>query len=72
MKLSIATITISKEKQLSALLSSLKPIADELVVFVDNTTTDNSLAVARTFTDRAYLVQHSDTGTFEARVVPSN
>lgn len=67
MKLSIATITISKERQLSALLSSLEHIADELVVFVDNTTTDNSLAVARTFTDRAYLVEHSDTGTFEAR-----
>jgi glycosyltransferase involved in cell wall biosynthesis len=67
MKLSIVTITVSKEKRLASFLSHLKPIADELIVFIDDATTDDSLAVARSFTDKAYLTPHSNRGTYEVR-----
>lgn len=59
MRLTLLVLAINGEKKLARILPSLREIADELVIGVDDTTTDASAEVARQFTGRVYPVPHA-------------
>ncbi|HOW28572.1 MAG TPA: glycosyltransferase family 2 protein [Elusimicrobiota bacterium] len=52
-KLSVIIITRNEENDLPACLESVRPVADEIVV-VDSYSTDQTVAVARRFTDKVF------------------
>jgi hypothetical protein len=59
MRLTVLVLTLNAEKKLARILPELADVGDELVVGVDDTTTDASAAVARRFTKKVYPVPHS-------------
>ena len=59
MRLTVLVLTINAEKKLARILPELVNVGDELVVAVDDSTTDGSAAVARRFTDKVYPVPHA-------------
>ena len=59
MRLTLLVLSRDGEKKLARILPELRWIADELVIGVDDTTTDASAEVARQFTDRVYPVPHA-------------
>src|SRR5437868_4056411 len=58
MRLTVLVLTLNAEKKLARILPELVDVGDELVVAVDDTTTDASAEVARRFTDKVYPVPH--------------
>jgi glycosyltransferase involved in cell wall biosynthesis len=59
MKLSIYSIIKNEEKMIRTMLESVKG-ADEIVVCIDDTTTDNSEAIAREYTDKVFKFKWDD------------
>jgi Glycosyl transferase family 2 len=59
MQLTVLVLAINAEQELPRMLPSLLDIGDELVVGIDDTTTDGTAEVARRFTDRIYPVAHA-------------
>lgn len=52
--ISAVLITLNAEKHLHSCLSSLKGLVDEIVI-VDNGSTDNTLTIAKSFTDKIHI-----------------
>ncbi len=59
MRLTLLVLALNSEKLLERFLPELRGIGDELVVGIDDTTTDGSAAMARRFTDRVHPVPHA-------------
>lgn len=59
MSLTLLMLTINGSQKLARVLPALAGIADELVIGIDDSTTDNTLSVARDFTDRIFAVPHA-------------
>ncbi|MGH9342895.1 MAG: glycosyltransferase [Terriglobia bacterium] len=59
MSLTLLMLTVDGAQKISRVLPRIADIADELVIGIDATTTDNTEAVARRFTDRVFMVPHS-------------
>lgn len=57
-RLTLLVLAINAEKELARILPELRDIGDELVIGVDDTTTDATAEVAREFTTRVYPVPH--------------
>lgn len=57
--LSVCLITKNEEKNLEQCLSSVKPVADEIIV-VDTGSTDKTLEIAQKFTDKIYSFEWVD------------
>jgi len=53
MKISVVVITFNEEKRLMPALKSVEGVADEIIV-VDSYSTDDTLKLARRFTDKVY------------------
>ena len=60
MKLSVTLLVINDEVNIQKCLDSVKSIADEIIVAVDDRTTDKSLKIAKMFTSKVFLVPHHD------------
>jgi glycosyltransferase involved in cell wall biosynthesis len=60
MKLSVCTLALNEENHLEQALESVKKIADEIIVVIDDRTTDSSETIARRFTDKVYIKKHKD------------
>jgi|ERR1700722_2495357 len=58
MDLSLLVTTINGRDKLPRILPALQDIADELVIGIDDTTVDDSAAIARQYTDKVYPVRH--------------
>src|SRR5205823_10834615 len=52
MRLTVLVITLNAEKKLARILPELVTVGDELVVGVDDSTTDSSAEIARRFTNK--------------------
>ena len=59
MRLTLLILTINAEKELARILPELADIGDELVIAIDDTTTDGTREVARQFTDQIHPVTHA-------------
>src|SRR5690348_5531616 len=57
--LTIWTATINGEQKLARVLPALRQVADQLVVSIDDTTTDDSARVAGQFADKVIPCPHS-------------
>lgn len=58
--LSVTLLAINDEENIKKCLNSVKSFADEIIVAIDDKTTDNSFAVAKKFTDKVFIVPHLD------------
>ena len=56
--LTLLILAIDAQKELARILPELRDIGDELVIGIDDTTTDATAAVARQFTDQIHPVPH--------------
>jgi hypothetical protein len=59
MRLTLLILAINAEQELARILPELHQVGDELVIGIDDTTTDSTAEVARRFTDRIYPVPHA-------------
>lgn len=59
MKLSVLIFTLNGSEKLSSILPGIRAVADDLVIGVDDTTTDDSVAIARKYADTVYSVGHA-------------
>src|SRR3990167_4385830 len=57
MKISVAITSYNEEKNIERCLKSVKNLADEIVV-VDEKSTDNTVKIAKKYTDKVFLVDH--------------
>jgi glycosyltransferase involved in cell wall biosynthesis len=57
-KLSVCVLALNEEKNLKACLESVKDIALEIIVGVDDQTTDKTIDIAKTFTDKVFKLKH--------------
>jgi glycosyltransferase involved in cell wall biosynthesis len=60
MKVSVVLLAINAEREIARCLKAILGIADEIIVFVDDKTTDKTAAVARKFTKNVTIVPHLD------------
>src|SRR5579883_603958 len=58
MRLTVLVLAWNAQDKLARFLPELTGVGDELVVAIDDTTTDGSADVARRFTDKVYPVPH--------------
>lgn len=58
--LSVTLLVINDEANTKKCLDSVKSIADEIIVAVDDKSTDQILEVAKKYTSQAFLVPHQD------------
>jgi glycosyltransferase involved in cell wall biosynthesis len=58
MELSVLIFTINGQEKLDRILPGLSSIGDELVIGIDDSTTDDTAAVARRYTDEIHAVSH--------------
>ncbi|BCW90854.1 hypothetical protein sos41_40300 [Alphaproteobacteria bacterium SO-S41] len=68
-RLSVSVMTRDSEQRLGRLLNECRAFADEIVVGVDASSTDQTLEVARAHADVVYLFRHSGRLS-EARMLP--
>ena len=57
-KLSVCVLALNEEKNLKACLESVRPLASEILVGIDDKTTDKSLEVAKKYTEKVYKLKH--------------
>jgi hypothetical protein len=57
-RLTLLILAINAEKELAHILPELRDIGDELVIGIDDTTTDRTAEVARKFTAQTHAVPH--------------
>jgi glycosyltransferase involved in cell wall biosynthesis len=57
-RLTLLILALNAEKELARILPELRDIGDEMVIGIDDTTTDGTAEIARQFTDRVYPVPH--------------
>jgi glycosyltransferase involved in cell wall biosynthesis len=60
MKLSVCTLVLNEENKLNKCLSSVKTIADEMIVLIDDNTNDKSEKIAKEYTENVFRVRHND------------
>lgn len=60
MKLSVSLLAINDEVNIQKCLDSVKSIADEIIVAVDDLTTDRTFEVAKKYTQKVFRVPHLD------------
>jgi hypothetical protein len=63
MELSLLMFTINGQEKLNRILPRLSSIGDELVIAIDDSTIDDTAAVASRYTDKIYPVCHEEFGT---------
>jgi len=66
--LSVTVITKNEEDRLPACLESVKDLADEIIV-LDSGSTDNTVAIAREYTDQVYVVDWPGYGPQKQRAL---
>ena len=59
MRLTLLVMAFNVEKKLARILSDVQDVADELVVGIDDTTTDATAEVARQFTENVHPIPHA-------------
>jgi glycosyltransferase involved in cell wall biosynthesis len=59
-KLSVCLLALNEEKNIGKTLKSVQKIADELIVVVDNKTTDKTAKIANEFTNKVFIKPHFD------------
>ena len=57
-KISVCVLALNEEKNLKACLESVKTLADEVVVGIDDLSTDKSYEVASKYTDKVIKLKH--------------
>jgi len=60
LEISVCVLALDEEKNLKACLESVKGWAGEIIVGVDNQTSDKTLKIAKDFTEKAYLLPHKE------------
>jgi glycosyltransferase involved in cell wall biosynthesis len=60
MKLSVCLLAVNEEANIERCLEAVKPIADEMIVFIDNKTTDKTSELAQKMGARVTVVPHVD------------
>lgn len=58
--LSVVMLAVNEEKNIERCLDSVKDIADEIVIYIDNKTTDKTAELAKKYTDKVYYVEHEN------------
>src|SRR3989344_2938414 len=58
--LSVTLLVINDEENTKKCLDSIRSIADEIIVAVDDQTADDTLTVAKKYTTKAFLIRHED------------
>ncbi|MEA3355695.1 MAG: glycosyltransferase family 2 protein [Patescibacteria group bacterium] len=56
--LSVCILALNEEKNLSICLESIKSWAGEIIIGIDDQTTDKSLEIAKTFTNKVFKLKH--------------
>jgi len=59
-KLSICILALNEEKNIKACLQSIQNIADEIVVVIDDETTDQTADIAKNYTKNVIIKNHED------------
>lgn len=59
-KISVCVLALNEEKNLKICLESIKGLASEIVVGIDDLTTDESYAVASKYTDKVIKLKHEN------------
>ncbi len=57
-KLSVCILALNEEKNLKSCLESVKSLASEIIVGIDDQTTDDSFAVAKAYTANVFKLKH--------------
>lgn len=60
-KLTVCTLAYNEEKKIGKMLESVKGLADEIIVGVDDKTTDKTFDIAKRFTKQVFVLKHNDT-----------
>lgn len=60
MKLSVCLSCLNEQNNLARCLEAVKNIADEIIVGVDDKTTDSTLEIAKKFTKNVFTLKHND------------
>lgn len=60
MLLSVTLSVLNEEKNLSRCLEAVKGLAGEIIVVVDQNTTDDTAKIAREFTNKVFFQKHDD------------
>jgi len=59
-KLSVCILALNEEKNIKACLQSIQNIADEIVVVIDDKTTDRTADIAKNYTKNVIIKNHED------------
>jgi len=59
-KVSVCILALNEEKHLKSCLTSINNLADEIVITVDSLTSDNTISIAKQFTDKVFIKEHQD------------
>jgi|APSaa5957512622_1039677.scaffolds.fasta_scaffold20952_2 glycosyltransferase involved in cell wall biosynthesis len=60
-KVTVCTLAFNEEKKIRKMLESVKDLADEIIVGVDDKSTDNTLKIAKKFTSNVFELKHNNT-----------
>lgn len=72
MKLSVCLLAINEEKNIGRCLEAVKNLADEIVVGIDNKTTDRTAKIAKKFTQNVFVLPHKDNFHLNKKSVINN
>lgn len=59
-KLSVTLAIYNEEKNLGRCLAAVKNLAEEIIIVIDEKTTDNTVKIARQFTNKVFFQEHDD------------
>ncbi len=57
-KLSVCVLALNEADKLKSCLESVKKLADEIIVGIDDQTSDDSFKVAKKYTDKVFVLKH--------------
>ncbi len=60
MRLSVAILAGNEEENLGRCLEAVRQLADEIIIGVDDKTTDNTAAIAKKYTKNVFILKHED------------
>ncbi len=58
--LSICILALNEQRNIKALLESVKDLSDDIVIVIDDQTTDHTANIAKTYTDKVIIRAHDD------------
>lgn len=60
-KITVCALAFNEEKKIGKMLESVKDLADEIIVGIDDKTTDKTEVIARKYTKKVFKLKHNDT-----------